>query len=281
MLRFEFGRSMIALLSFLGLAWVIHPPKALADCPPGSFDYGPFWPDALVESVVLAHYLDTLGADGPLTVQPDDYERAARDMDLIRAAIADAPGGHTWEFAPDQIIIETLDAEDEALRCLNDHFAAVMVPIFSPPSSSYQVFFPRAINVLRMAETYAALPSITRAEPNPSSGVWCHPTWHYQRLPSGTQRWQLYNAVDSTRGCRFIGEWSLEVSADGVLSEWCSGDLNEDGAIDLPDLAMLLNAFGAAHPDALYDEQADLDANREVDIVDLSVLLARFGATCP
>ena len=59
----------------------------------------------------------------------------------------------------------------------------------------------------------------------------------------------------------------------------CPADLNDDGRVDLADLAELLARLGtAARPVGAH---GDLDADGDVDADDLSLMLARFGTTCP
>jgi formylglycine-generating enzyme required for sulfatase activity len=55
----------------------------------------------------------------------------------------------------------------------------------------------------------------------------------------------------------------------------CSADLDRDGMVGAPDLAVLLGAWG---PSA--DSIADLDQSGAVDAEDLSALLAFWGSTC-
>jgi hypothetical protein len=56
----------------------------------------------------------------------------------------------------------------------------------------------------------------------------------------------------------------------------CPGDLNNDGVVDLSDLATLLAHFGAAGGPA----DGDIDGNGVVDLADLAALLGNFGTTC-
>lgn len=56
----------------------------------------------------------------------------------------------------------------------------------------------------------------------------------------------------------------------------CIGDLDQDGAIDLDDLSLLLSHFGMP---AAADE-GDIDGNGVVDLSDLALLLSRFGLLC-
>ncbi len=60
---------------------------------------------------------------------------------------------------------------------------------------------------------------------------------------------------------------------------WCVGDLNDDGIIDLADLAVLLANYNVEYG-AVY-EDGDLDGDRDVDLADLAVLLSVYGTECP
>lgn len=58
----------------------------------------------------------------------------------------------------------------------------------------------------------------------------------------------------------------------------CDGDLNEDGVIDLGDLAMLLAHYG---DDGAGYGDGDLNGDTVVDLADLALLLSRYGSVCP
>lgn len=63
-----------------------------------------------------------------------------------------------------------------------------------------------------------------------------------------------------------------------AVTNCCPADLNEDGAIDLTDLAMLLSHFGATSGASHAD--GDLDGDHDVDLSDLATMLGSFGANC-
>jgi hypothetical protein len=65
----------------------------------------------------------------------------------------------------------------------------------------------------------------------------------------------------------------------GAGSEFCFGDLDGDGQVDLSDLATLLAHYGTASG-AVY-EDGDLDGDGDVDLADLAALLGVYGTTCP
>lgn len=67
------------------------------------------------------------------------------------------------------------------------------------------------------------------------------------------------------------------VLAQAPVPGSCAGDLDEDGAIGLPDLSILLEHFGL-DADPL---EGDLDGDGTVGLGDLSALLEGFGAGCP
>jgi len=58
----------------------------------------------------------------------------------------------------------------------------------------------------------------------------------------------------------------------------CPGDINDDNAVDLSDLATLLANFGTAAGASLED--GDLDQDGDVDLADLAGMLAEFGNLC-
>jgi len=59
----------------------------------------------------------------------------------------------------------------------------------------------------------------------------------------------------------------------------CIGDLDDDGDIDLADLAELLAHYGMTSG-AIYKD-GDLDEDGDVDLADLAELLSVYGTTCP
>ncbi len=90
------------------------------------------------------------------------------------------------------------------------------------------------------------------------------------------------------------GDWTINISdrASGDLATWidyrlvfygtpvCLGDLDEDGAIGLGDLAALLSAYGTCEGDAGFDPAADFDNTGCIDLADLSYLLSVYGESC-
>lgn len=58
----------------------------------------------------------------------------------------------------------------------------------------------------------------------------------------------------------------------------CLGDLDDDGAVTLQDLANLLANFGAQQADAAM---GDCDADFEIGLADLACMLSAFGNSCP
>jgi len=56
-----------------------------------------------------------------------------------------------------------------------------------------------------------------------------------------------------------------------------SPDLNEDGKIDIIDLAIVAKAYGKLNGESAYDQKADLDQNGIVDILDIAIVAADFG----
>ena len=76
-----------------------------------------------------------------------------------------------------------------------------------------------------------------------------------------------------------------QIAYDALLAELaalradlCLADLNQDGGVDLADLAALLGHYGEGpEPPA---PSGDLDGDGDVDLADLSLLLAEYGQDC-
>lgn len=83
---------------------------------------------------------------------------------------------------------------------------------------------------------------------------------------------QMRFRVDSAAGSSAIATVTLIYSP-------CDGDIDEDGAITLADLAALLTNFGMA--DGATRAEGDFDGDGDVDLADLSALLGVFGGLCP
>jgi hypothetical protein len=58
----------------------------------------------------------------------------------------------------------------------------------------------------------------------------------------------------------------------------CPGDLNEDHAVGLSDLTILLSHFGI--PSGATAGDGDLNGDGDVDLSDLTAFLSLFGTTC-
>jgi hypothetical protein len=69
-----------------------------------------------------------------------------------------------------------------------------------------------------------------------------------------------------------------DISAAGPCGPDCPGDLDGDGLIGLPDLAILL-AHYPTETGAVYEE-GDIDEDGDVDLADLASLLSVYGTEC-
>jgi hypothetical protein len=58
-----------------------------------------------------------------------------------------------------------------------------------------------------------------------------------------------------------------------------SGDVDDDRAVGVADLAALLSHFGTEFGAVASD--GDVDGDGDVDLSDLALLLGSFGRTCP
>ena len=70
----------------------------------------------------------------------------------------------------------------------------------------------------------------------------------------------------------FAGEFrGYGVACEDANCEGCPPDINEDGAVDVNDLLVLLEQFGAA------GGQADVNGDGVVDVNDVLILIAAWG----
>lgn len=92
--------------------------------------------------------------------------------------------------------------------------------------------------------------------------------------------WSVTNVVSITESGQMLvdGQDAAGNTRHAVLTppSPCTGDIDEDRAIDLSDLAMLLSAFGCEGASCT----GDLNADGAADLTDLATLLAVFGTDC-
>ena len=58
-------------------------------------------------------------------------------------------------------------------------------------------------------------------------------------------------------------------------------DFNDNGVVDIADLAAFLAAFGHQVGEPAYDREMDIDLDWDVDLLDLAFLIGAYGASCP
>jgi hypothetical protein len=71
-----------------------------------------------------------------------------------------------------------------------------------------------------------------------------------------------------------------ELVATSVPGERCVGDVDQDGDVDVQDLAFVLSEFGT-NCGINGCQYADIDGDGDADLQDLSLLLSNFGRPCP
>ncbi len=77
----------------------------------------------------------------------------------------------------------------------------------------------------------------------------------------------------------FIVDAEMGIS-EPVPGLTCPGDLNANGGVDLGDLTIFLNAYGACATQSSYVPQADLNSDSCITLQDLGELLTLFGDSC-
>ncbi len=63
----------------------------------------------------------------------------------------------------------------------------------------------------------------------------------------------------------------------GVRGAAIPGDLDDDGDVDLSDLAILIVAYGTCEGEPFFSPEADVDGSGCVDVADLAILLTNYG----
>ena len=55
------------------------------------------------------------------------------------------------------------------------------------------------------------------------------------------------------------------------------GDINNDGVVNIEDIAIVANAFGSYPEHPRWNETADMDKNGVVNIIDVATVAKEFG----
>lgn len=260
----------IGLVVIGGIAALSLTSLVSAECPPGSFDYGPQLPDSEVVSIVLDHYTS---AD-PIVVTQADFDRVANDVSAIRVLVPSLFPVHSPSWEQNSIEISTSNPGEAGLVCMNQFFGATMTPI---EGDDLLVSFPQQVNVHAIAGLYShVVGGATPAQIDIMCGGNCCPSsWTYSTAKSGSWRW-VVSAGDSHHhhhgGC-FQTSWVFTTTPDGAVTQ--EPDLNADGLVDGADLTVLLGQWGACEAWS-GDCVADLDRDGTIGGGDISILLGQW-----
>ena len=86
----------------------------------------------------------------------------------------------------------------------------------------------------------------------------------------------LPNRVPTTLYVRATGA-NGQFAHDSITVTSYLGDINDNGEVDLPDLAILGAAYGTKRGETGFNEKADLNGDDEVGLPDLAMLGAHYG----
>jgi len=64
---------------------------------------------------------------------------------------------------------------------------------------------------------------------------------------------------------------------DATAQQVVVGDLNGDGAVDVVDLLIFVEAFGKVQADPGFNTEADFNCDGSIDVVDLLIFVDNFG----
>jgi hypothetical protein len=71
----------------------------------------------------------------------------------------------------------------------------------------------------------------------------------------------------------------LALAAPGA-AQALDGDINGDCNVNMLDLQLVGNRYGATWGSLRYSSHVDLNGDRRIDIVDLQMVAAHFGESC-
>ncbi|MBC7835279.1 MAG: hypothetical protein H7Y88_09300 [Phycisphaerales bacterium] len=248
------------------------PVAALAqDCPPELFDYGSFQnPETVL--IVLDHY----GATGPLLPSLTDYERADRDIGLLRAAepiLAQFGQSDPWQRV--QLIIQASPPFSSEFVCSNEYYQAQLGLIFQGFPDWYLLELPSVLNLPALAELYRDLPGVTSVGLNyfGCAGTCCSSSWHFQPRDEGTWRWRVFQ-TDCCWGC--LGSRMYDVTDAGDVLILCVGDWDGSSVVGSSDITAFLGEWFA---DVTYGSTlADFNISGDTSSADLTAFLSAWFA---
>jgi hypothetical protein len=95
----------------------------------------------------------------------------------------------------------------------------------------------------------------------------------------------IWPAIAQTRDMKIWVVW-VSNRADQPLGNWdvyyrtsLSGDVNEDGAVDVIDLSIVGMAYGKREGDPGYNPDADINKDKRVDMRDVAIITFYYGET--
>jgi len=130
---------------------------------------------------------------------------------------------------------------------------------------------------------YGEWDGTSMSTPLAASAVACilqaHPCWGVQQIRSNLFAAASDYVANGEPDPLFARGYGLVDALATSEDDLCLGDLDEDGDVDLADLAELLAHYGGSGGAAYGD--GDLDCDDDVDLSDLAALLAGYGDSCP
>lgn len=112
---------------------------------------------------------------------------------------------------------------------------------------------------------------VTPAFQNAMASGWTYLGFVFRDTVWGAHRYDIYS---NTWDCQPPNDCCEESYIKLEITYALPGDLDQDGDVDLADLAILLASFE-------LDAGGDVDGDGDTDLADLAALLANFGQSCP
>jgi hypothetical protein len=270
-------------------------PAALAQCPPGEFNYGPTYADPEAEQIAL----EMLGPTGGLLVNPDHYTRIVGDLQRIRMvipALAQQPHDPVW-VENTLIVGYTGEGLSQEVLCANQYYQVVNVQILAAIRMAI-IRFPRNINFEALAVHYRTLAGVTTASPNGVLGS-CPNHWSPVPQLDGRWRWTIKDREPdpSCAWCCTEDLWVIDttlagaviiITSPGPVPCYANCDQSTTPPIlNVEDFTCFINEFAAAQ-NLPHQQQLTHYANCDqsttppvLNVEDFTCFINRFAAGCP
>jgi hypothetical protein len=76
-----------------------------------------------------------------------------------------------------------------------------------------------------------------------------------------------------------IKDFSFDINFEGKTQTFLPTDLNNDGIVNVMDIAIVASAYGSKPEDPNWNEIADINKDGRIDLIDLAMVCRDYGKT--